>query len=306
MAVVSRLVLDNKAFWLSAVATLVFYGPSLAANSANAGFLFTGDVNGFYLPEMAKTQSLISNFNFTALDFSTFNGSSDYFLAANFYACYPPLILYSLLTSTQNTTWMQLGHFLVLLISLNAFLSCYFTVKLFSHFFSFSFGTAAVVAVVFSIAGPNVYGQPEFIFSVLITPWAAYSALAYAATPTFRQLAASSVPVVLGLLGGYVPLAMASLALSAALVSVQITLIDEGSTSTEARWRKLVAAAMPYIFAGAIVSPYWYALHAYLLETPAAIRGLSLFQRAPTRGTAAKRAATHFEPDASTREICSF
>lgn len=275
---VLRLLRANKAFWLSVAFTLVFYWPTLIDGSANSGFVFGGDIIGFYVPEMVKTQSLISTFNFTGLDFSHFNGSSDYFLSSNFFACYPLLVIHSLL-SDPHATLLQTCHLLMVMIALNSFLSCYFSLKLLSRYFSFPFELALLVAVVFAFSPETITGlsQPEFIFSVATLPWAAYAALSYAEAPSARNLVLSSIPIVMALLGGYIPLAAAALAMSAAIVAFRILLIDEMPTSTYARRRKMVTAAMPYVLAAIVVAPYLYAAHSFLLETQASGRDSVFF-----------------------------
>ncbi|HEX2545412.1 MAG TPA: hypothetical protein VHL79_11065, partial [Ramlibacter sp.] len=86
------------AFWLSLLVTLLFYYPALRQGSANAGFVYSGDVLGFYWPSLIKLHSLLSSWHFDAVDFSLFNGSSDFFLVANFFGVHPWFVLHALLT----------------------------------------------------------------------------------------------------------------------------------------------------------------------------------------------------------------
>jgi hypothetical protein len=82
---------QSSQFVFSLVMTTIFYCPSLRNGSRDAGFLYGGDVLGFYWPYIAKLQHLLSRHQFVALDFSQFNASADFFLAANFFPCHPPM-----------------------------------------------------------------------------------------------------------------------------------------------------------------------------------------------------------------------
>ena len=107
----------NCNFTLAFLITVVFYLPALNRGSINAGFLYTGDVLGWYLPALAKTQDLLHSFNFTAIDFSTFNGSSDFFLSPNFFSSHPLVVIYSLLASPETSSFQKLGQFFVILMA---------------------------------------------------------------------------------------------------------------------------------------------------------------------------------------------
>ena len=124
------LIKRNGAFALAFIMTAIFYFPALNHGSVDAGFLYMGDTVGFYLPSLAKMHSLISSLNFTAIDFSSFNGSSDYFLATNVYGYHPIIVIYSLLVPAKTATLKNLGQFLVWMLALHSFLACYFSIKL--------------------------------------------------------------------------------------------------------------------------------------------------------------------------------
>lgn len=259
-------------FLFSLVMTVIFYMPALKNGALDAGFLYGGDVLGWYLPALAKTQTLIHSFNFSAIDFSTFNGSSDFFLSPNFFAYHPLVVIYCLLVSPESTNLHQLGHFLVLLMALHSFIAFYFSLKLFTRFFAFEFGMAALIATVFafSMHMVNALGQPPFFLCASIIPWAVYAALAYAERPSLRQLTFACLPVVFGFMGGYMPMAVASLALSAILVAAKIMYIDGTETSLDKRVRTLFTAWLPYVCASVIVGPYLYSVYKFHQETSSA------------------------------------
>lgn len=252
--------------------TGIFYLPALKNGASDAGFLYGGDVLGWYLPALAKTQTLIHSFNFTAIDFSTFNGSSDFFLSPNFFAYHPLVVIYSLLFSPETTNLHQLGRFLVLLMALHSFIAFYFSFKLFCRFFAFEFGMVALIAMAFafSMNMVNALGQPPFFLCATILPWAVYAVLTYAERPNRRQLTLACLPIVFGFMGGYMPLAVASLALSAILVAAKLLYIDETEMSLEKRVRALFFAMHPYIGASIVVSPYLYSVYKFHQETSSA------------------------------------
>ena len=237
--------------------------------SVGAGFLYTGDVLGWYLPALAKTHTLIHGFNFSAIDYSSFNGSSDFFLSPNFFSCHPVVVIYCLLVSPETTTLQQLGHFFVLLMALHSFLAFYFSLKLFNRFFAFEFGAAALIATVFAFSMHmlNSLGQPVFLLCSSITPWAAYAALAYVDRPSFRLLVFACLPIIFGLLGGYMPLAVACLALSATLVAAKLLYFDGEEAPLDKRIHSLLFSLLPYVLAIVIVGPYIYAIVKFHKET---------------------------------------
>lgn len=250
--------------------TSIFYLTALKNGSRNAGFLYTGDVLGWYLPALAKTQSLLHSYNFTAIDFSTFNGSSDFFLGPNFFPYHPLVILYSLLVSPESTDFQRLGQIFVILMAVHSFFAFYFSLKLLNRFFGFEFGTAALSATVFAFSMHflNALGQPPFLLCVSVTPWVVYAALAFAHKPSTRLFVFACFPVILAITGGYMPLAAASLAFSAVLIAAKLLYIDSSEEeSVDQRVRSLFLAALPYLAATAVAGPFIYSIVAFHKET---------------------------------------
>lgn len=266
-------IVRNRSFALSFAMTALFYLPSLINGSVDAGFLYAGDVLGQYLPMLAKTYDLLSSLNFTAIDYSSFNGSSDFFLSPSSNAYHPLVVIYSLLVPAKIATLQELGRLLVLMLAIHLFLACYFSLKLFTRFFSFEFGLAGLVGTAFAFSTYMVssHTQPSFVFSAAIVPWAAYEALCYSERPSFRQLVFASLPVVFGLLGSYITLGVASLALSVVLVMASIVMIDDAGTPPAERVRRFFVALLPYVFASIVVVPYLYSVFSFYQETPAAV-----------------------------------
>jgi hypothetical protein len=264
-------IVRNRSFALSFAMTAIFYLPSLINGSVDAGFLYSGDVLGWYLPALAKAYDLLSSLNFTAIDYSSFNGSSDYFLSPSSHAYHPLVVIYSLLVPAKIASLQELGRLLVLMLAIHLFLACYFSIKLFTRFFFFEFGPAALVgtAFAFSIYMVSSHTQPSFVFSVALIPWVAYAALCYSERPSLRQLVIASLPVVCLLLGSYITLGVASLALSVVLVMTNIVMIDEAGTPLAERLRRFFVALLPYVFASMVVIPYLYSVYSFYQETAA-------------------------------------
>lgn len=268
----STLAIHYGFFLFSLLVTAIFYLPALKHGSLDAGFLYGGDVLGWYLPALAKTHVLFHSFNFTAIDFSTFNGSSDFFLSPNFFAYHPLVVIYSLLVSPESTNLHQLGRFLVLLMTFHSFIAFYYSLKIFTRFFAFEFWLAALTAMVFafSMHMVNALGQPPFFFTASIVPWAAYAALAYAERSNLRQFVFACLPIIFGFMGGYMPLGVACLALSAILVITKILYVNDANISLENRVRIIFTAMLPYVGASIIVSPYLFSVYMFHKETSSA------------------------------------
>lgn len=278
ITILLALIVRNRSFMLSFSMTIIFYLPSLINGSIDAGFLYSGDILGWYLPALLKTYDLISSFNFTAIDYSSFNGSSDFFLIPSSHSYHPLVVIFSMLAPAKLALFHEMGRFLVLMLALHLFLACYFSIKLFTRFFSFEFGPASLVGTLFAFSTYMVFShsQPPFIFSAAIIPWAAYGALSYCEKPSFRQLIYGSLPVLCGFLGSYLPLGVASLGLSVVLVLGRIVIIDNAGMSLAERVRRFFFALGPYVFASIIVLPYLYSVFSFYQETPASV-GPSLY-----------------------------
>jgi len=268
-------------FTFSILLTVIFYLPALKNASVDAGFLYTGDVLGWYLPALIKTHSLLHHFEFSAIDYSAFNGSSDFFLSPNFFAYHPAVVIYSLIFTPNSANLTQYGHFLVLLYALHTFAACYFALKLSADFFKLEFGASAFVATIFAFSMPtlNALGQPPIFFCATIVPWAAYAALKYSEKPSIPLLLIACLPVILGYMGGYMPMGVAGLALSALIVLFKIFYFDASEVALDQRFKNVLRAIVPFVLASIIVSPYLYSVLKFHLETTS-IGTVSLFYSA--------------------------
>ncbi|MBU1344799.1 MAG: discoidin domain-containing protein [Proteobacteria bacterium] len=255
---------------ISFAATVIYYGPSLGSFGLMAGYLYTGDVLGWYLPQLVKVHSLISSFHFTAIDYSLHNGSSDYFLSPAFFFYHPLVMIYGLFAPAKAATLEGAIFFLVLFLAIHSFIACYFSIKLFHRFFFFKPAVARLVAVsfAFSIYTVHALGQPPFLVCASIIPWATYSALSYRESPDIRKLLFACLPIIIGFTGGYMPLGITGIALSALLVAIKIIIVDDQEIAIAERVRGLVIASVPYVCASFITGGYLIAVYSFHLETP--------------------------------------
>jgi hypothetical protein len=175
----------------------------------------------------------------------------------------------------------DIGQWLVIMLAINSFLACYFSLKLLKRFFYFEFGMAGVAAVLFAFSNHTVsaVGEPDFLFSVAVLPWAAYAALAFEERPGVPKLLVGCIPVIMAILGGYVPLALASMALAAVLVAAKLVLLDDTASPLVVRFKRLVTAMAPFVLASLILAPYLASLYVFFKDSPS-VKALSLFYSA--------------------------
>lgn len=271
-----------RIFIISLLITLLFYLPALLHHSINAGLIYSGDILAYYLPAMMKSHSLLAGLHLTALDFSLFNGSSDYYLNANYFPLHPILVIYSLLIPINKSSVQSTGHFLVLMLAFHSFIACYFSLKVFTRYFLFEFAPALLIAIGFAFSWHMIAAtmEPGFLFCTSIIPWTIYGALRYSEHHTFKLLLLASLPIILGLLGGYLPMALACLLLAVMMIVIQILYLNvKAESNKEQHIITLIYALFPFILAFLITSPYLYAVYKFLQET-SSVHATNLFYSA--------------------------
>jgi len=299
--VIGRWLAGRASLLLAAATTYVFFHPMLRNRAENAGILYTGDVLGLYWPAMRKTYSLLSKWNFTALDFSTYNGSSDYFLSPNFFILHPAIVLYSFLMPAGEDLFRSLGYFLVVVMALHSACACYFSQRLLTKYYGLPFAPAAFVATAFTF-GVNMIaslGQPQFLFCLSIMPCVAYAALAFAERPSWYSLLLASLPALFGFLGGYVPLSLTSICLAVLLVVLPLFMLRDEEAPLASSLRTFLLAMLPIGVAAVVVAPYYLAVYGYLMGSISA-NTASLFYSAHQLAQAPEsilaHLASHFQP----------
>ena len=268
-ATAAQAIKHRGAFFLSLAVTLVFYFPALRQSSVNAGFIYSGDVLGFYWPSLIKLHSLLSHFHFDAVDFSMFNGSSDFFLTSNFFGVHPWFVLHALLTPAANITQWHVAQVLVIACAVHTFLACYFTIRLLTEFFGLAFWMAAFTAIGFAFSVYQIanLGEPMFIFCISAMTWSAHAALMFERERTLRYFVLATLPPLVGFLGGYIPIGAVATGLGVVLVGARIFLFNPHSPTTAQRIRNFVVAMMPYAAATLVAGPYLIGVYLFLKET---------------------------------------
>lgn len=257
----------------STVITLIFFYPSFLSGSRNAGFLLEGDVLGFYLPQILKLHSLISQWNFTALDFGQYNASADFYLAPNHFTFHPIFVLYSIITSCGEISLKMAGQLLVYALAFHSFIACYFTIRLLIIYFNFDFWMSALVAVIFAFSGHiiDAYSQPGYVFSVSTLPWICFCALEFAKKKaTFSSLMIFSVPTFFCFMGGYLPLGGATLGLAVILLWVRIYFMRNNEQIYDAKTYIFIKSLVPSFLGAAIALPYLIEIVRFFNDSPSA------------------------------------
>ncbi len=263
----------------AAIATLVFYLPSLVRGSVMAGYLYVGDVVGYYWPMLVKLRWLLSRYQFTALDYTQYFGSADFFLTPNFFACHPFFVLWALVSPSTAEPNQSAFRALVLALAVHGFLACYFSLRLLTRFFGFDFWTAAFAALAFAFSVPMIHshaGFPNFVFCAAVLPWAAYAALHFEERPGFQRLLLAAVPVVMAFLGGYVPLGAACLGVSVFLVALRLFAGNDAGVALADMARRFCMALLPFALGTLVVAPYLVSVYYFVKASPSGDRG-SLF-----------------------------
>ena len=267
LSAIGRLIAAHGNLCVAVLLTFVFYYPSIRNGAQDAGYLYTGDVLGYYLPALIKTHSIIGGGNFDALDFSLFDGSSDFFLSPNFFATHPLVALFCLVWPVSDLSLGTHRFFLVVLFAVHTLAACYFTLRLARQYFGLHLPSAILAAVVFAF---NMYmvgatGQPPFLFSVSVLPWITCTSLDYARDPSWRRLLLAILPVTLAFLGGYPPLGAACVGVSLLFVLLRLWLDD--SDTADRRLSDCVLSVLPYAAALTLVAPLLYAMTSFHGET---------------------------------------
>ncbi len=267
----STFALGVRAALFSLFWTLLFFFPSLRDHSHNAGFMFTGDILGFYWPSTIKLQSLISQFHFNAIDIHSFNGSSDFYVTPNFFGVHPMLVVYSLLARFTKPDGDAVRHAMVVVMAIEAFLACFFSLRLAEKYFRLPFGAAGFVGVffAFSMGAISGLGEPEYLYTVSMLPWCVYAALEFSEKPSLLRLPGAVFPPVVMILGGYMPIGVATLFLATAMIGYVAATFDEDKPGV-ARVARALSAYIPLFCAVVVVSPFLLETLRFMKASPSA------------------------------------
>lgn len=254
---------------LSFLFTFMFYFPSYIDFGIHATQLYVADVMGYYFPALMKTHALLSSHIFSGIDYSLFNGSSEFFLSANFFAVHPFIVLYSLLLPFKYCTLTTTTLFLITLFAVHSYLACYFTLKLLTRFFKFEMLIAlfAAVGFTFSVYTIHSFLEPPFLFCSAVVPWMIYGALCCMKDPSLKQVVFSSFPIVCTILGGYIPLGLGCFLFAAVVTSLYILVLKEDTVSLQNKIQLLLQASFPFVLALIVSGLYLWAAKEFHLTT---------------------------------------
>jgi hypothetical protein len=256
---------SNKINFFSVLVALLFFWPQIKSLGVNAGFLYTGDVLGYYMPAMMKTHSLIHSGSWAgAIDYSLFNGGSEFFLSPNFFSYHPLLWLVCFLVPSDAMSQPLASFLLLMLVALHSYLSLLYSYKLLTRYFSFSVSMALFVAVTYTFSHyyASALGQPPFIFSTIILPWVVYQVLRYHEHQTARHLFLAALPIIFVALGGYLPLGIATLGLALLIAIFKIHFLFEDNEHCFLL-KDITLPVAPFALAVLVLSPFLLAIYQY-------------------------------------------
>lgn len=257
-------------FLIAALATLVFHLPALTNASRNAGYMFSGDVLGFYWPSLLKIRWLIAHHDFTAIDYSLFNGSAGFFLTPNLFSVYPVFVLGSLCSAFFKVTAADLERLLTWTIAMNGFAACYFTIKLTVRYLRWDLWRGALAGCFFGFSTyvVSTAGEPQYQMCACMVPCIAYASLRFMETPGKSTFVLATLPVVFALLGGYLPMGLAATGFG--LATALFALWYASAHLSSIRWSSLFRLALPTLASILITSPLMLDIHRFLMDSPSA------------------------------------
>lgn len=257
---------------ISAFIVFLFFYPILYSGFKDAGFMYSGDILGWYLPALIKTHSLLNEFNFSAIDYSLFGGSSDFFISPNFFTYHPLVIFLTFIPFGSIGLKGYVGYF-VLICIFHSLISTFFSYKLSRKFLRFDFAQSLLVAITytFSIQMISSVGQTPFYLSATLVPVISYCLLNvyYSKLITIRLVVFSSFPVVILILSGYLPLALACLAISF-FISILILFADSQvifSSKMPFLEKRFIYSILPLVLGLIFSSPIILDLYLFHQET---------------------------------------
>lgn len=249
-------VVRHRNVLFSLAATIIFFGPALFTAGTYAHYLFSGDVMGWYTPTLEKTHWLLSHGVLTGLDYSRYNGSSDFWLTPIFFYFHPLVILHGLLVPAQYVTTLGAGFALLVICAVHVFIASQATMVLLQRHFGTGFGlsVAGSVMFAFSLHMVNALFQPSFLLCASVVPWVILGALDHVERGTRGSLVLAALPVILCLLGGYMPLGGACLLLCVAFIAAKVLYAD-APPSLAAGLARLVPGITPFLLAAVVTAP---------------------------------------------------
>lgn len=258
--------IDNRVHLFAIVFPLLVFFPQMRRWGANAGLLYTGDVLGYYMPAIMKVHALIHSGSWAgAIDYSLFNGGSEFYLSPNFFSYHPLLWLVCALIPSGAMSQQLAGFILLMLIVFHSYLSLLFSFKLLTRYFGFKLPMVVFTSITYTFSHyyASALGQPPFIFSTIILPWIVYRVLQFHESPGAKTLVAAALPAIFSSLGGYLPLGVATLGLALVVVIFKVNHLDDEKWLNANYLRSALLCAAPFALAVVILSPFLLAIFQY-------------------------------------------
>ena len=254
------------AFIVAIITTLLFFYPSFCASGKHVGYVFAGDPSGdawhgivaqFYIAGFYASHGI-----FSAIDFFTHDGASEYFLRPN-YPVYHPLVL-TLATFFTRAPMPFVTLMCVSIFTVHAFVGVYFLQRLGTRFFKFDAALAAFVAVgyVFSIQAVHSLWYLPYDIVAWMMPTSIYAGLAAGRRLTPTTVLWASVPTFLIFTSGYVALAVVAVAMSTAFIGL-MAWSEKQDASRTSRLQMVLRSLMPCAVASLVAAPLYLGIAIY-------------------------------------------
>ena len=256
----------NKISLFSAAITCLFFFPQIINGAINSGIIYSGDVLGYYLPAIIKAHSLIHSGSFAgAIDYSLFNGASEFYLSPNFFSYHPLLIFALVLTPLSFMTLHYAGFILIAMLALCSYWAVKYSIKLLTEYFEFNFYLAAFVSIMYAFSYHSVSAlhSPPFIFTTILLPWVVYRCICYCNAPNFNNILRSVLPILFVALGGYLPLGIATLGFAFLIIIFKLIYLDENCSRSKETLSLVFRIFTPFIVSFVLLLPFMLESYGY-------------------------------------------
>ncbi len=245
--------------------TTLFFLPFFF-DPGSAGFIYSGDIYHSWMPQIMKSSSLIRQGVFSALDYSTQSGASEFFLRSNMIIYHPLLIIASFIKSLSTTSYVS--GFLVVTFYLHFLIGCFFAIKVMREMFNFNFVTSVFAAVfyIFSLYMERDIGFPPFVFIATLFPAIIYGGYISYKYQNFFVSFLCSLPIFVSFPGGYIAISVACVAFAAVFLLIWALAIRR----VEKPIVSLFYIYLPFAIATLFAAPYYLAVFANYKYTPPA------------------------------------
>jgi len=115
----------------------------------------------------------------------------------------------------------------------------------------------------FSYHSASALTQPPFIFSTILLPWIVYRCISYCNAPDFNNILRSVLPILFVVLGGYLPLGMATLGFAVVILTFKLVCLDDNYGSSKTVLLLLLRIFTPFLISLILLLPFLVASFQY-------------------------------------------